>query len=452
MPSLGADMDAGKLVEWLVKPGDHVKRGDIVAVVETEKAEIEVEIFTDGVVLELTVPEGQSVPIGSVLAKIGADGEVPPVAEAVVAPEAVAPVVEAVVAPEEPHVEKGPHVSPVVRRVAERLGVDLASVPGTGRGGSITRADVERAATPTPLAPEPVAASGRIRVSPLAASRAQELGVDLSTVTATGAQGAITRTDVERAAGERNGKREVVTPAPAEAPPERAKRTAAWTPERQLAMRDAIANLMARSKREVPHYYLGTHIDMSCALGWLQQANEGRAAAERLLPATLLMKAAALAVHEVPEMNGFWTDGAFVAGDGVHLGVAISLRQGGLIAPCIHDADAMTLDELMVAMRDLIRRARAGQLRSSEMSDSTITVSNMGDQGVETVYGVIYPPQVALVGFGRIVARAWAEGTLLGVRQTVHATLSGDHRASDGHRGGLFLAEIDRLLQEPEAL
>ncbi|MGZ4138084.1 MAG: dihydrolipoamide acetyltransferase family protein, partial [Actinomycetota bacterium] len=363
MPSLGADMEAGKLVEWLVKPGDHVKRGDIVAVVETEKAEIEVEIFTDGVVLELTVPEGQSVPIGSVLAKIGADGE-------------VAPVVEPVVAPAEPHVEKGQHVSPVVRRVAERLGVDLASVPGTGRGGSITRADVERAAKPPPSAPEPAVPSGRIRVSPLAASRAQELGVDLSTVTATGAQGAITRTDVERAAGERNGKRQVVTTAPTEAP-ERAKRAAVWTPERQLAMRDAIANLMARSKREIPHYYLGTHVDMSSALEWLQQANEGRAAAERLLPATLLMKAAALAVHAVPEMNGFWTDDAFVAGDGVHLGVAISLRQGGLIAPCIHDADAMTLDELMVAMRDLIRRARAGQLRSSEMSDSTITVSNM---------------------------------------------------------------------------
>ncbi|MGZ4110322.1 MAG: dihydrolipoamide acetyltransferase family protein, partial [Actinomycetota bacterium] len=378
MPSLGADMEAGKLVEWLVKPGDHVKRGDIVAVVETEKAEIEVEIFTDGVVLELTVPEGQSVPIGSVLAKIGADGEVAPVVEPVVAAEpaaaaeSVAPVVEPVVAPAEPHVEKGQHVSPVVRRVAERLGVDLASVPGTGRGGSITRADVERAAKPPPSAPEPAVPSGRIRVSPLAASRAQELGVDLSTVTATGAQGAITRTDVERAAGERNGKRQVVTTAPTEAP-ERAKRAAVWTPERQLAMRDAIANLMARSKREIPHYYLGTHVDMSSALEWLQQANEGRAAAERLLPATLLMKAAALAVHAVPEMNGFWTDDAFVAGDGVHLGVAISLRQGGLIAPCIHDADAMTLDELMVAMRDLIRRARAGQLRSSEMSDSTIT-------------------------------------------------------------------------------
>jgi len=160
----------------------------------------------------------------------------------------------------------------------------------------------------------------------------------------------------------------------------------------------------------------------------------------------------ALAVRAVPEMNGFWIDQEFRLGEGVHVGVAISLRQGGLIAPCIHNADGKGLDDLMVSLRDLVQRARAGQLRSSEMSDPTITVSNMGDQGVETLFGVIYTPQVALVGFGKVVERPWAEGGLLGVRPTVHVTLSADHRASDGHGGGLFLAAIDRLLQGPDAL
>jgi pyruvate dehydrogenase E2 component (dihydrolipoamide acetyltransferase) len=217
-------------------------------------------------------------------------------------------------------------------------------------------------------------------------------------------------------------------------------------------MRRAIAELMTRSKREIPHYYLGTWIDLSRSMVWLDAENRDRAAAERILPAAILLKAVALAVQDVPDMNGFWINGEFRAGEGIHVGVAVSLRQGGLIAPCIHDVDALSLDDLMTALRDLVQRARGGRLRSSEMSDPTITVSNMGDQGVETLYGIIYPPQVALVGFGKILERPWAEGGLLGVRATVHATLAADHRASDGHQGGLFLAAIDRRVQRPEAL
>jgi pyruvate dehydrogenase E2 component (dihydrolipoamide acetyltransferase) len=136
----------------------------------------------------------------------------------------------------------------------------------------------------------------------------------------------------------------------------------------------------------------------------------------------------------------------------VHLGVAVSLRGGGLVAPAIHDADRLSLDELMVSLRDLVERARAGRLRSSEMADPTITVTSLGDQGAEEVFGVIYPPQVAMVGFGRIVERPWARDGLLGVHPTVRATLAADHRASEGHEGSRFLATLDRLLQAPEAL
>ena len=222
--------------------------------------------------------------------------------------------------------------------------------------------------------------------------------------------------------------------------------------DKQAAMRRAIAAAMAHSKREIPHYYLGTQIDMSRAMAWLQAENLKRSVSERLLYSVMLLKAVALALREFPELNGFWMDGAFKPGEGIHIGVAISLRLAGLVAPAIHDLDKMSLSEIMVSMRDLVKRVRAGVLRSSEIADATITVTSLGEQGVETVFGVIYPPQVALVGFGKIVERAWAEGGMVGARPVISASLSGDHRVSDGHRGGLFLAALDRLLQEPQKL
>ena len=217
-------------------------------------------------------------------------------------------------------------------------------------------------------------------------------------------------------------------------------------------MREAIGALMARSKREIPHYYLQLEIDMCRAIGWLRDANLERPVNERLLPSVLLLSAVARAVAEMPEMNGFWIDGAFRPGSGIHLGVAISLRGGGLIAPALHDADQKSLAEIMAAVRDLVQRARSGRLRSSEMSDPTLTVTNLGEHGVDLVHGVIYPPQVALVGFGGVRDAALGGDGMLGVRPTVIATLAADHRASDGHAGGRFLTLIDRQLQKPETL
>jgi pyruvate dehydrogenase E2 component (dihydrolipoamide acetyltransferase) len=198
---------------------------------------------------------------------------------------------------------------------------------------------------------------------------------------------------------------------------------------------------------------VATTIDLGAALSWLRTVNDQRPPAERLLPATLLLKATALATRQVPALNGFWDEvDGFLPSDAVHLGVAVSLRAGGLIAPAIHDADQLTLDELMAALRALVGRVRSGRLRSSEMADPTITVTNLGDQGVDEVHGVIYPPQVALVGFGRIAERPWARDGMLGVRPTVRATLAADHRSSDGLVGARFLATLDRLLQTPEEL
>jgi pyruvate dehydrogenase E2 component (dihydrolipoamide acetyltransferase) len=405
MPSLGADMEVGTLIEWLVKPGDAVKRGDIIAVVDTEKAAIEIEVFEGGIIQSLVVQIGETVPVGAVLAVISTDGE--PVRPPVVTP------------PPQPQT-----APPPLRPAAPPLRVEKL---------------------PPPLVPP--APSGRLRVSPLAMRTAIELGVDLSRVKGTGPDGAITQADVQRAAAVKAAPEAVpvVTPPPLPAvPPVEAPKVTppskpAMAPaERQAAMRKAIAAAMSRSKREIPHYYLGAHIDMSKTLAWLQAENLKRPVTERLLYAVLLLKAVALALHDFPEMNGFWVDGAFTPSEAVHVGVAISLRQGGLIAPAIHAVDKKSLDEIMVNLRDLVKRVRAGVLRSSEIADATMTVTSLGEQGVETVFGVIYPPQVALVGFGKIVEQPWAANGMLGVKPVMMATLAADHRASDGHRGGLF--------------
>jgi pyruvate dehydrogenase E2 component (dihydrolipoamide acetyltransferase) len=222
--------------------------------------------------------------------------------------------------------------------------------------------------------------------------------------------------------------------------------------DRTAAMRKAIGALMARSKKSIPHYYLSATIDLRAAQDWMRTVNAGRPVTSRLVPAALLLKATARAARDVPEMNGFYTDGAFRPSSAVHLGVAVALRKGGLVTPAIHDADALPVDEVMERLRDLVGRARGGRLTRAEMSDPTVTVTNLGDLGVESVFGVIYPPQVALVGFGRVVEQPFAEGGLLGVRPAVTATLSADHRVSDGLRGGRFLDRIAELLQRPEEL
>ena len=217
-------------------------------------------------------------------------------------------------------------------------------------------------------------------------------------------------------------------------------------------MRRAIAAAMSRSKREIPHFYLGQTIDMSNAIAWLGQENLRPPVTERLLHGVLLVKAVALALREVPELNALWEGDEPVRKDDITVGVAIALRGGGLVAPAIHRTDELDLDELMHAFRDLVSRARSWSLRSSEMSDPTITVTSLGERGVESVFGVIFPPQVAIVGFGTLVERPWiSEGQILPC-PVVSASLSADHRVTDGHRASAFLAAIDRLLQEPDKL
>jgi pyruvate dehydrogenase E2 component (dihydrolipoamide acetyltransferase) len=278
----------------------------------------------------------------------------------------------------------------------------------------------------------------------------------VASITGTGPEGAVIAADIHPAEPtSTSGPGPATDPMPPAGPtttPESGAHPRPKRPTRQQSIRHSVARLMARSKREIPHYYLSTTIDLGPAMTWLTATNADRSVTERILPAALLLKATAVAARQVPEMNGHWIDDAFVPADRVDLGVAVSLRGGGLLAPAIGRADELTVDELMAGLRDLVTRARAGTLTSSEMSDPSLTVTNLGDQGVEAVFGVIYPPQVALVGFGKIVDRPWADGGMLGIHPCVTATLSADHRASDGHRGATMLATIDRLLADPGSL
>jgi pyruvate dehydrogenase E2 component (dihydrolipoamide acetyltransferase) len=219
-----------------------------------------------------------------------------------------------------------------------------------------------------------------------------------------------------------------------------------------MRMRQAIASAMARSAREIPHFHLSTTIDMSAAVAWLADENVRRPIASRLIYGVLLIKAVALALREVPELNATWTDAGVQLKPDIHAGVAISLRGGGLVAPALHNTDKQPLDELMRDFRDLVQRARAGSLRSSEISDPTVTITSLGETGAEAVFGLIYPPQVALAGFGRLSERPMSLNGGLFSRPAVTATLSADHRVADGHRGSVFLAAVDRLLQEPSKL
>ncbi|MDL2337029.1 MAG: dihydrolipoamide acetyltransferase family protein [Pseudomonadota bacterium] len=393
MPALGADMETGQVVQWLVKPGDRVRSGDVIAVVETQKGAIDVECFLDGVIDDL-VALGKELPVGAVLAQVCAEGEAPvaptqlptagpqtlPLPATAPAHAASAPVAAVIASPRTP-------VSPAARRRARELALDPQVLHGTGVGGAVNLADVELAASP----PGPVPVPAGSDTSP-------RRGFDLA------------------------------------------------------QMRLAIATAMARSKREIPHYYLTSTIDFAPAAAWLDAYNRDRDPADRLLPATLLLKATALALAGVPQLNGRWENDTFHPGAGIHIGWAIALRGGGLVAPAIHDVDRLPLPVLMVALRDLVQRARGGRLRSSELTDPTVTVTSLGERGAESVIGVIYPPQVAIVGFGRVARRPWVIDGEVVARPLVVATLAADHRASDGHLGGQLLAAIDRALQAPDTL
>ncbi len=388
LPSLGADMDQGTLLEWQVKPGDEVKKGDILAVVDTTKAALEVESWHAGTVLERLIEPGQTVTVGTPILRLREPGE------AAAAPAAV----------------------PTAAPTATPAAAPTAAAPAP------------------PIEAAPPAAQGRRAVSPAARRRAAERGVALDGLRGSGPGGAVTQGDVVAAAGAAGA---------AGAAPGR---------DRSAGIRRAIGLAMARSKREIPHYYLSDDVPLGTASEWLRTANQGRPITGRLLMAALYLRALARAAQRHPDMNGLFVEGEYRPSAAVHVGVAISLRGGGLIAPAIHSVESKSVDEVMHALGDLVTRARAGQLRRDEFADSTITLTNLGERGVTAVHGIIYPPQVALVGFGEVRDRPWVVHGQVAPAPVVTVTLAADHRVSDGHAGARFLADLGAELQAPEKL
>lgn len=376
MPSLGADMEDLSLVEWKVAPGDAVRRGDVIAVVETDKSAVEIEVFDSGVVGEILVQAGSSVPAGTILATI----------------------------------ETGESSSP------------SASPPVEAPAAGESPAPVE-----APPAPVPGPVPKRVRMSPAARKLARELGIAEEGLQGSGPRGAVTREDILAAA-------EAGKQGP------------------QAGMRKAISAAMSRANREIPHYYLSSTIDLSPSTEWLKAHNADRPPEDRLLIGALLIKAVAMAVRKVPELNGHYIDGAFRSSERVHVGMAVALRQGGVIAPAIFDADQCTLEELMRRLKDMVSRAREGRIRGSELTDASITITSLGDRGCDEVFGIINPPQVAMIGFGGIRQGPWVLDGAVVPRDLVTASLSADHRVSDGHRGARFQATLAKRLQEPEKL
>jgi pyruvate dehydrogenase E2 component (dihydrolipoamide acetyltransferase) len=388
MPSLGADMDEGRVIEWRVARGDTVHRGDLVAVVETEKSDIDIEIWHDGIIDEFLVDVGQLVDVGTPIARLRTiDSEQPPAPSPASAPAPAprvptfAPPSTAAVAP--PIAATGTRVpaSPLARRLAADRGLDLAGLHGTGPGGAVIEADV-------------VAASS----TPAPSSR-----VDTT-------------------------KRSTDT------------------------MRTLIAERMTTANREIPHYHLARDLDLEPLDSWLAEHNSDRPIGERILPAACFIRAVALAAASHPELNGWWIDGRFEPADSVNVAMAISLRRGGLVTPHIERADERSLDEVMAALTERVAAARTGNLRSSWMTGASITITHLGDTGADLVHGVISPPQVALVGFGRSLARPWVIDDTIVVRPIATATLAADHRATDGAIGSRFLATLAALTDHPEDL
>lgn len=393
MPSLGADMEAGTLVEWLIKPGDTVSRGDIVAVIETQKGAIDIEIFEEGTVHELMADLGSALPVGAPLAVILADGEAPP-------SEPAATVETPPAEPREP-----------VQKIVPRQPVEPA---------------------PTDAA-QTLAPTGPSAASPAARVRAHELGIDLGAIRGSGPGGVIVLADIDS------------TPTKSEQPTSKV-----GSPMEE--MRKAIAAAMTRSKQTIPHFYLSETIDVQPATDYLAKLNAERPPAERILLGAIFVRAVSQAAAKVKTMNGHFVDGAFKPANVVNPGVAIALRGGGLVAPALMDTLTLDLDQTMAGMRDLVIRARAGRLKGSEMTEGTITISSLGETGAEAMTGVIFPPQVALVGIGAPHLRPWVVDGQVVPRNIVTLTMSADHRVSDGRQVARFISEIETLIQAPETL
>ena len=447
MPQMGADMTEGTLVKWLKSEGDAVERGEIIAEIETDKANVEIEAFESGVFRKALADEGAVIEVGGLIGIIaGADDDVSKYETE--APRLTSPTATTAELPTTTNDPTGDAPSKVEARMETGAGAEAAAT-----GSSAAAKEVDVVATTSAQAGRTATGSTRPRVSPVARRMAEEAGVDLRSLTGTGPDGRIIKRDVQ-AAMKASGSR-----APA---PRRAVTTGVDGEPRAVAptkMRQAIARRMSQSKREAPHYYLLLDIDMTAALETRVQYNAALTSGDIAAPPEtkvsindMLVRAAALALVKHPEFNATIADnGVVTEHPGQNVCIAVALDDG-LIAPAVLDAAAKTLAEIAVESADLAARAKGGKLRAPEINNGTFTITNLGAYGVETLIGIIQPPQTAILGAGTVLPQPAVRDGQVVVRQVMKVALSADHRATDGAQGAQFLSEVKRLLESPVLL
>lgn len=455
MPQMGYDMKEGTVVRWIKKEGDDVARGEVIAEIETDKATVEFEAYVAGTLRKIVVDEGVTISVGTVIAVIGDPNEELPAGIEGNAPAAEAPAATPPVAPA-PSSPNGAaavpantgelRASPIARRLAREKGIDLAAITGTGPGGRIVEADVLAAAdapaSPPPSAAPP-AADGELRASPIARRLAREKGVDLTTVTGTGPGGRIVEADVLAAADSAPAPGAAAAPVP---------EPVAGSDRAELSrMRQTIARVTSDSKREAPHFYVASDVDMTKAMALRRDVNDEMDAESRVSVNDLVIKASALAIGKFPKFNAFFRDDHLEIHASVNIGIAIAL-ESGLIVPGINGCEGLSLVEIAKASRDLGDRARNGTLRNEEYTGTTFSISNLGMFDVDSFTAIIYPPHAAILAVGAVKEQPVVRGSEIAIAEIMKATISVDHRVADGAEAAQFLVEIKKLLENPVSL
>ncbi|CUV03455.1 MAG: 2-oxo acid dehydrogenase subunit E2 [SAR202 cluster bacterium] len=449
MPQMGYDMHEGKVVRWLKKEGEEVTRGEVIAEIETDKATVEYEAYTGGVMAKIVAEEGIAIPVGGLIAVMTAPGEAIPediltdaaIALAADSPAPAAAAVQALEGPISAAVAPADteevRASPLARRLAKERGFDLATITGTGPGGRITEADIpEQGAA---VAPAALASSnGYIKASPLAKRLARERGIDLATLTGTGPGGRVIEADVP----------EHAVPAAAESV---APATLVSENVELSRMRQAIARVTSDSKRDAPHFYVALDVDMTKAMSFRRDLNDELDAENRVSVNDLIVKASAIAIGRHPKFNSFFRDDHLQMNAAINVGIAIAL-ESGLIVPGVNGCESKSLVEIAAASRDLVSRANSGTLRNDEYSGTTFSVSNLGAFDIESFTAIIFPPHAAILAVGTVKEQPVVRDGELAIAQIMKATLSTDHRVADGAEAAQFLVEIKKLLQNPISL
>ncbi len=454
MPKMGDGMEEGTLLRWLKELGEEVSAGDPIAEIETDKVALEIEAAEDGVLTQLIVGEGQTVPIGTAIATIGAPGSTPEAAPAPVAEVAKA---EAPVAASDAGVAATADAGVAATTDAGAAVTTDAGVAATAGAGAAATADTGATASAVPVATPDRAPGERLRASPIVKRLAAEHGIDLAAIAGTGPGGRIVKDDltpyltgsqpIPKAATGEAGL--AATPTPVAAAAVTGGPRPAGQPREMSRIRRTTGKRMAESKETIPHFYVSTEIDMVAAMAFRKQVNEQVANENAKISVNdLVVKVAALALREFPNLNASLEGDTLYDHANIDINIAVAI-ENGLIAPFVPDADRQTLGTIAAMTKDLIGRARNGGLQPEEYQGGTFTISNLGMMDVIEFVAIINPPQAAILAIGSAYEVPVIKDGEVEIGQRMRVTLSADHRITDGAEVASFLQAVKAYLQNP---